>query len=84
MRQNVAKAQDIYDKVTGPCDCGSTVFIAYDASIIGGVEIINKTQIGIKHFDEPQHEQEKLLICPRCTKVKYFTTVTNAYKLKGE
>jgi hypothetical protein len=81
------KARDIYDEITGKCECGCKMLFVYDAKITGAVEFFNKTQFGIKKLPKEDQMTEYLIVCTNCRKVavsKHVDAVHNFSLQTGE
>jgi len=78
------KTRDIYDEITGKCGCGSRTYLVYQSTIIGGVDMINDTQMGIKHLAKDDQEQEQLIICSKCARVRVSKGVDFVANMIGE
>ena len=63
------RATDIYDEITGVCECGGKHFLAYDATLIGFANILPNKQLGIGHISKEEQEIHNLAICLQCRKV---------------
>ena len=69
------RVRDIYDEITGTCDCGGKEYIAYDATAIGFVNILSNNQMGIGHTEKNSQENFKLVVCSNCRKVMVSQTM---------
>ena len=80
------RVRDIYDEITGACNCGSKEYMAYDATAIGFVNILQGGKMGIGHFDKDSQENIKLVVCSKCRKVMVSQSMDatfNAIDAKG-
>ena len=80
------RARDIYDEITGKCNCGSKEYVAYDATAIGFVNILPNNQMGIGHTKKDSQVNFKLIVCSKCRKVmvsQSMDAVFNAIDAKG-
>jgi len=77
------RARDIYDEITGACNCGSKEYIAYDANVIGFVNILQDGKMGIGHTDKDSQENFKLVVCSKCRKVMVSQSMDAAFNAIG-